>query len=74
MGNSSPKKPCSFLWKLLPTLDFDPVLLAFVVTLATDGRLSSPKNGPSGESERTDLPDPGLNDGDDCIVLSLESP
>jgi hypothetical protein len=77
MGNSSPKKPCnlcSFFWKLLPTLDFDPVLLAFVVILATDGRLSSPKNGPSGESDRPDLPDPGRNDGDSCAVPSLESP
>lgn len=47
-GKSSPKNVCSFLC-IRFELDFEPVLLA-VVTLATDGLLSSPKYGSAGDS------------------------
>jgi len=49
-GNSSPKKPCSFRIPPLAPLALDPWLLAVVVMLATDGRLSSVKYAASGES------------------------
>jgi hypothetical protein len=55
-------------------LDFDPVLLA-VVTLATDGLLSSPKYTSAGESLPV-RPVPGRKPGDNwepCDKLSLES-
>jgi hypothetical protein len=48
------------------TLDFDPELLA-VVTLATEGRLSSPKYASAGESLAFVFPVkpvPGLKPGD----------
>ena len=80
-GKSSPKKVWSFLWiPLLFTLDaFDPELLA-VVTLATDGLLSSPKYASAVESLLAIVfpvkPVPGLKPGDNweaCDKLSLES-
>lgn len=46
-GNSSPKKPCSFLSPPLARLFFEPWLLR-VVMLANDGRLSSYGSGESG--------------------------
>lgn len=49
-GNSSPKKPCSFRKPPLMPLAFEPWLLAVVVMLATEGRLSSVKYAASGES------------------------
>lgn len=49
-GNSSPKKPWSFRIPPLWPLDLDAWLLAVVVTLTTDGLLSSLKNAASGES------------------------
>jgi hypothetical protein len=58
-GNSSPKKPCSFLKPPRVALLFlDPVLLA-VVMLATDGRRSSLNDSASGESMLLLLPPPG---------------
>ena len=49
-GNSSPKKPWSFLKPPLGPLVLEPWLLAVVVILAIDGRRSSEKYDSSGES------------------------
>jgi hypothetical protein len=49
-GNSSPKKPWSFRNPPLVALVLEPWLLAVVVMLAMDGRLSSVKYAASGDS------------------------
>lgn len=72
-GNSSPKKPCSFLWLWNPLLklDLEPELLT-VVALATEGRLSS---GCAGNPMLSSpfLPLPGRKPGDSCAMSSFES-
>ena len=68
-GKSSPNTFWSLLWKPLPMLDLDPVLLT-VVALATDGRRSSFSGKPMLSSR---LPVPGRKPGDGCDTSSLES-
>jgi hypothetical protein len=67
-GNSSPKKPWSFLWNPRLMLDLDPELLT-VVALATEGRRSSP-----GNPIVSSLPLPGRGKpGESCATFSSES-
>ncbi|KAG9765978.1 hypothetical protein KCU73_g50, partial [Aureobasidium melanogenum] len=58
-SNSSPKKPCNFLWNLPVILRFDEPVEDIVVVLATDGLLSSPCHS----SDRL-LPFCGMKPGD----------
>lgn len=77
-GNSSPKKPCSFLSPPLARLFFEPWLLR-VVILANEGRLSSYGSGESGALRCWEVLTrftAGLKFGDNCDereALSLES-
>jgi hypothetical protein len=60
-GKSSPNTFCRRLWKPLPMLDLEPVLLT-VVALATEGRLSSFMGKPMLSSRG---PVPGRKAGDE---------